>query len=363
MKKKIIIITSIIILFLIIGVICKYIANRNKIEETLVNAETLKLEDIENSEDYQGTLISRQSISLQPQVEGQITSIYVKAGDKVQKGQLLILINPRKQEATLNSYKLKTPSLESDLSTTKIKYDRYKYLYSKKTVSKQDFETAENEYRRAKSALQTNSAQIREQAEQLSYYKIRAPFSGIVGDIPVKTGEYVTPDIKLLSVTQNGKLELNAGISADKIFNLKLGLPVQILDFENNVVAKSKIGFISPFVDPNTQTILIKSYFKNFNGLLKADQSVKMKIIFNTYKGILIPVSSTTFLGGQNFVFVVKNSNGQKTVKQIPITLGELQNGKYIVKSGLKAGDTIVTPGIQKLYDGAHIKIEQDEDR
>ena len=88
-----------------------------------------------------------------------------------------------------------------------------------------------------------------------------------------------------------------------------------------------------------------------------------MKIIFNTYKGILIPVSSTTFLGGQNFVFVVKNSNGQKTVKQIPITLGELQNGKYIVKSGLKAGDTIVTPGIQKLYDGAHIKIEQDEDR
>ena len=93
MKKKIIIITSIIILFLIIGVICKYIANRNKIEETLVNAETLKLEDIENSEDYQGTLISRQSISLQPQVEGQITSIYVKAGDKVQKGQLLILIN------------------------------------------------------------------------------------------------------------------------------------------------------------------------------------------------------------------------------------------------------------------------------
>lgn len=362
MKKKIVIIISVFAVILACTWAYKYITAKEKIEKTIVNTEILKPEEIDNAEFYQGTLISRESVFIQPQVSGQISNIYVKAGDKVQKGTLLILIDTKKQEAILNSYKLKMPSLESDLSTAKIQYERYKELYEKKTVSKQDFENAENEYKRAKSALDTNSAQIKEQTEQLDYHKIKAPFSGIIGDIPVKEGEYVNPATMLLSVTQNERLELNAGISADKIFNIKIGLPVQILDFKNNIITESKIDFISPRVDSSTQTILIKAYFKNINGLLKADQSVKIKIIYSKNKGLLIPVSSTSFLGGQDFAFIVKEKDGEKIVKQVPITLGELQNGKYIVKKGLQEGDEIVTKGIQKLYDEAYITIEQSEE-
>lgn len=361
MRKLIIIIILILVVGLCSAGIYLFKNSHTHIEKTIVNAETLKTEKIENRENYQGVLISRQSVVIQPQVSGQISSINVKAGDRVQKGQILIVIDPRKQEATLNSYQVKQLSLVTAYETAKIQYERYSDLYEKKTVSKQDLENYENEYKKAKSALDENTSQIKEQSVQLGYHKITAPFSGVVGDIPVKIGEYVSPETKLLSVTQNETLELNAGLPANKIFNIKQGLPVQILDFDNKVIAESHLMFVSPRVESGTQTILVKANFKNDGGVLKADQSVKIRVIYNEYEGILIPTTATTFVAGQDFAFVIRNKDGEKVVKQVPITLGELYNGKHIVKSGLKAGDCIVVRGIQKLADETVVEISEDE--
>ena len=132
------------------------------VEKTIVKTEIVKEEEIELYEIYQGYLISRNSVLLHPQVSGQISEIKVKAGDKVNKGDLLIVIDPNKQDAVLNSYKVKQASLQSAYETAKIQYERYKDLYEKKTVSKQDYENYENEYKRAKSALDENIANIKE---------------------------------------------------------------------------------------------------------------------------------------------------------------------------------------------------------
>lgn len=362
MKKNIIIIiTAVLVAGLCCAGIYLFKNSHVEIEKTIVNAETLKTEKIDNAETYQGILISRQSVVIQPQVSGQISSINIKAGDRVQKGQVLIVIDPRKQEASLNSYQVKHSSLVTAYETAKIQYERYSDLYEKKTVSKQDLENYENEYKKAKSALDENTAQIKEQSVQLGYHKITAPFTGIVGDIPVKIGDYVTPQTQLLSITQNETLELNAGLPANKIFDIKQGLPVQILDFDNKVIAESHLMFVSPRVDSNTQTILVKANFKNDGGVLKADQSVKIRVIYNEYDGILIPVTASTFVAGQDFAFVIQDKDGQKVVKQVPITLGELYNGKHIVKSGLNKGDCIVSKGIQKLADETVVEISEVE--
>lgn len=330
-------------------------------EKTIVNAEVLKPVEYDNAQIYQGVLISRQSVFLQPQVSGQIQEINVKAGDKVKAGQLLLVIDPRKQEALLNSYKVKQSALLLNYETAKTQFERYSDLYEKKTVSKQDLENYENAYKKAKSDYETNEAQIKEQSVQLGYHKITAPFAGIVGDIPVKIGDHVTPETKMLSVTQNETLELNVGLPADKVFDIKAGLPVQILDNLNKPAASSTLSFISPRVDSSTQTILTKAIMKNKNGILKADQSVKVRVIYNKKHGILVPVSAKTHLVGQDFVYVVKDENGKQIVKQTPITLGEIQQDKYVVEKGLKEGDCIVIRGIQKLYDGAEVKIEKEE--
>lgn len=360
-KKNIILIT--ILPVLAIAALALLLRDKNDVvpEKAVVYVEILKPQKLENSQLYQGILISRQSVLLQPQVSGQISQINVKAGDRVKTGDLLLVIDPRKQEALLNSYVVKRSALLVNYETAKIQYERYSDLYEKKTVSKQDMENYENAYKKAKSDYETNEAQIKEQEVQLGYHKITAPFSGIIGDIPVKIGDHVTPETKMLSVTQNETLELNVGLPADRVFEIKPGLPVQILDNENKVAASSTLSFISPRVDSSTQTILTKSIMKNENGILKADQSVKVKVVYSNTQGLLIPVSAKIHLVGQDFVYVVKEENGEKVVKQTPITLGKIQQEKYVVTKGLKNGDCVVIKGVQKLYDGAKVRIEKEE--
>lgn len=330
-------------------------------EQVKVNAEIIKPTEFDDAQIYQGVLISRQSVFMQPQVSGQIREINVKAGDKVQKGQLLLVIDPRKQEALLNSYKVKRSSLLLNYETAKTQFERYSDLYEKKTVSKQDLENYENAYKKAKSDYETNEAQIKEQTVMLNYHAITAPFAGTVGDIPVKVGDYVTPEVKMLSVTQNETLELNVGLPADRVFDIKTGLEVQILDKENKPAASSKLSFISPRVDSSTQTILTKAIFKNKNGILKADQSVKVRVVYDKKQGLLVPVGAKIHLTGQDFIFVIKEENGKQVAKQTPVTLGEIQNDKYLVEKGLNSGDFIVTRGVQKLYDGVPVQVESEE--
>ena len=359
-----------------------------------VEAITLKAEPVAQSKIYQATLISRNSVSLQPQVAGQITDIYVKAGDKVKSGALLMLIDQRKQKATLDStradsnavkstitqaqdtlhtFEVQRNGLISNLELNKKLYERYNNLYKKGSVSKQDVEKYTDSFTKANSDLDANTAQIqaqrstiataksnyekslysiREQAMELQYYKITAPYSGIIGDIPVKVGSYVLPTSQLISITQNETLEINVGLPVEKIFELHNGLPVEVLDNNNNVAGKSTISFISPRVSTDSQTILVKAILKNPKGILKADQSVKVRVVYNQSPGILVPANSISHLGGQDFAFLIVHKSKQTFVKQQPIKLGDLEGNKYVVLNGLKSGDQIVSEGIQKLMDG-----------
>lgn len=348
---------------------------------------------------YQATLISRHSVMLQPQVTGQISGIYVKAGEHVKEGQLLVIIDKRKQEAALNSsraeaesskaaisqaesllytYLAQKTAIESNLTLNKKLYDRYTALYAKKSVSEQDVEKYTDAYNKAKSDLDVNAVQIqsqksaiiaaksnyeralsniKEQEVQLQYYKISAPYSGIVGDIPVKIGNQVKQETQLLSITQNNPLELNVGLPAEKVFDIKNNLPVEILDNQGNTIEKSKITFVAPNVDTETQTVLTKAIISNNKGVLKSDQSVKVKVIFNQSPGVLVPTSAISHFGGQDFAYLLDKKGEQYFVKQLPVKLGDIQDNKYIVINGIKSGDMIVSTGIQKLMDGAPVSI------
>jgi len=350
-----------------------------------VQSEIIKNSDILNAEIYQGNLISRRSINIQPQVSGHIAQIYVKAGDRVKAGQLLIEIDKRKQESTLNSSKASYDVAVASLNNLQVQrkillsaydynkktYDRYKILYSQNTASKQDLDKYKDDYTKSKLDLDANDAQIKaqkaeiektgytvkEQSVELEYYKIVAPFSGIIGDIPVKNGSYVTPQDSLLSISQNDRLELNIGLPSEKAFDIKKGLEVEVLDNNAKVVKNSTVSFVSPVVDKDTQTILVKAIIENTDELLKADQSVKTRMIYSQSQGIAIPAAATIDFGGQNFVYVVNHKEKTAFVKQTSVKLGSLQDGKYVILQGLKQGDEVVTAGVQKLMDNAPVMI------
>lgn len=192
--------------------------------------------------------------------------------------------------------------------------------------------------------------------------QVVAPFAGIVGDIPIKLGDYVDSGDDLTTITENNVLEVNLSIPLEKAADLRIGLPVEILNEKGQTETKGEISFISPDVTANSQLVLAKATIKNGSGNLFNRQFVQAKVIWDKRPGILVPSAAISRIGKQNFVFVAQSitdsqsNKPQLIAKQKLVTLGAIQGNDYQVLDGLKAGDKIVTAGILSLRDETPIQ-------
>jgi RND family efflux transporter MFP subunit len=178
----------------------------------------------------------------------------------------------------------------------------------------------------------------------------------MVGDIPVKLGDYVTPTSKLTTLTQNKPLEAYVSVPTERASKLHLNMDIKLLDQEGKPFGDSKVFFIAPSVDEGSQSILVKSLVPNTDGDLRADQLVSARVVWSKDVGLLVPTSAVAHAGNQDFVFIAQADPSQSlTARQIPVKLGDIQGNNYQVLSGLKSGDRIVTSGIQNLADGVPI--------
>lgn len=363
-----------------------------------VKVMAARTQAIKNSSRYVATLDSRRSVTLQPRISGQITKIFVRAGDNVAAGAPLILVDPEQQQAGVEGSAAAARSSQSDLdaaeqqlrsseaerrsklATLRLQqqqYDRYTSLLKEGAVSKQTVD----EYRanldtavadvaasdanikaqaaqvtRGRDNLKQSEATLRQGQMQLGYFQVTSPFAGTVGNIPVKVGDYVSPTTQLINVTQNRPLEVNVAIPSEESSRLRKGMTVELLDEKGAVVGSSRVFFIAPNVDTNNQSILIKALFENPGSRLKADQLVQAQVIWDRKPGLLVPTSAVARVAGQDFVFVVgPGKKGGQVAKQRPVQLGDIQGNSYQVKSGLKPAEKVVVSGLLKLTDGAPI--------
>jgi multidrug efflux pump subunit AcrA (membrane-fusion protein) len=147
---------------------------------------------IDDTSEFVATLRSRDSADIMPQVEGQVTRIFVKAGDRVARGAPLVQIDPAKQQATVRSQQDTRSARVASLALARQQYQRVAALFAEGIASQQDMDQAKAALDSAQAELQAVGAQVREQQEELRYYRVAAPTSGIVGDIPVRVGDRVT---------------------------------------------------------------------------------------------------------------------------------------------------------------------------
>ncbi len=209
----------------------------------------------------------------------------------------------------------------------------------------------------AEAEAQVNDAQV-----QVQDSTIIAPFAGIVGDIPVKIGDYLERGNIITTITQNETLELSQPVPLEVASSLQLGLPVEILDGQGKAITTGQISFISPNVDANTQTVLTKASFPNPNGQLRNQQLVKARVILEENSGVVIPITAVTRLAGETFVFVKgMNEQNQAIAQQKQVQLGRIQGNNYQVLSGLEVGEELIISGIQNLVDGVPIMINATE--
>lgn len=317
-----------------------------------VQVQIAEARRIPDSTEYLSILKSRRSATINPQVEGQVTKIFVKSGDRVKAGAPLLQIDPLKQEATVSGQEAARVAQAANVNYAQISLDRAKKLFEAGVVPKQDLDNAQSSYDAAVAQLKSLQDQVTQQQVQLHYYRVAAPMDGIVGDIPVREGDRVTFTTLLTTVDEPGSLEAYIYVPADRARDLHLGVPVHLVDDAGKAMGEARVGFLSPQVDPETQTVLAKATVENAQGRLRVSQQVRAQIVWGTHDGTVIPILGVSRINGQFFAFLSVKENSGNVARQKLLKVGDTVGNDYAVLDGLKPGDHVIVSGLQFLRDG-----------
>ena len=340
----------------IIGCTQQHAAKAPAFSAMSVKTQIAQLVDIPDSSEYLATLKSRRSAAINPQVEGWITKINVRSGEHVRQGAALIEIDPRVQQASVNSQEAARNAQAATLANALAQYQRAQKLFDAGIIAKQDLDTFRTTYENALAQQKSLDAQVRQQQVQLHYYSVTSPTDGIVGDIPVHVGDRVTTTTLLTTVDQPGNLDAYIYVPIEHSRELRVGEPVSLLDSSGNIIAHSTIYFVSPQVDDATQSILAKAPISNPNRQFRTDEFVSARITWRTTKGLEIPVLATQRINGQFFTFLAANGPKGTVARQQQIQVGNITGNDYVVLGGVKPGDHIIVGGFQFLVDGVSVK-------
>ena len=310
---------------------------------------------VEDASEYVATVKSRHSVTLQPQVEGQITRIFVKSGDRVKAGTPILEIDPLKQAATLSSQEATRKSKLANLEWTRAQLERVKGLAAQGVTSQSDLDQAQTAYDAAQADLASLDAQVKEQEVELRYYSVVAPTAGVVGDVPVHVGDRVTTSTLLTTVDQRTGLEAYVNIPVERAPQVRVGMPVEVLDGSGNVVAATRVTFVSPQVDNTTQSVLVKAAIESPREDVRSSQFVRARVIWSSAPGLLIPVTAVARVSGQFFAFVAEPKDEGLVARQRPVRLGSILGNEYVVLDGIKPGDRLIVSGAQNLADGTSV--------
>ena len=224
-----------------------------------VQIESVKSVPLRDATEYVGVLRSRQSVQIQPLVEGHVSKILVASGDEVRPHTPLIDIDPSRQRAAVSSQQAIHQANVAALDLARKQFARMERLFKRGAASRQDFDQAQNGLQQAEANAAATEAQTRAQAVELHYYRVVAPVGGTVGDIPVRVGDLVTSQTLLTTLDDNSALEAYVDVPLERAATLKMGTRVEIVDVGGELLAPSEVSFISPRADPATQMVLVKA--------------------------------------------------------------------------------------------------------
>jgi RND family efflux transporter MFP subunit len=324
-----------------------------------VQTVTVTLAPVPQSSDYVATIKSRRSATLMPQVSGALTRILVRSGDHVKAGQLLMEIDPRLQLAAVESARATERQKKALYDYNAIEVERQRKLFEAGVTSRDAFDQAQQSFGNTKSDYEAAVELRKTQEEQLAYYHIRAPFDGVVGDIPVHVGDFASPANSpatvLTTVDENKDLEAYIYVPTERAGQVRMGLDVELTDNVGKLIEKTKIDFLSPQVDSTLQGILVKAPVHAAPELLRNAQMIKARVIWSTTPMAVVPVLAVTRQGGQSFVFVAQGKNGSFVARQVAVTLGDTVGNNYSISSGLNAGDKVIVSSTQFLVSGVPV--------
>jgi RND family efflux transporter MFP subunit len=321
-----------------------------------VQTVAVTLSPVPQSSEYVATIKSRRSATMVPMVQGALTQIRVASGDHVRAGQVLMEIDPRMQTAAVASARATERQKKAVYDYNALEIERQRKLFEAGVISRDAYDQARQSHDNAKADYDSAVETRKTQEEQLAYYTVRAPFDGVVGDIPVHVGDLVSPAISsasaLTTVDENKDLEAYIYVPTERSGQVRKGLDVELMDNTGKLLEKTKIDFLSAQVDSTLQGILVKAPVHATPEILRNAQMIKARVIWSTTPMAVIPVLAVTRQGGQSFVFVAQQQNGHFMAHQTGVTLGDTVGNTYSITAGLNVGDRVIVSSTQFLVNG-----------
>lgn len=394
-----------------------------------VRIETATTETVLESSEFIGSLEADGSSTVRSEITGRISQIFVEEGERVTAGTPLVQLNPERRQAdvaavqaAVNSARALQANASAQLEALRAErvaqaadvelqgnnFRRVSGLVEAGALAQQDLDDAQRNREtaiaalnaldrridaaqasldEARSGLEQAQANANRATTDLQDTLITAPFDGVVGNIPVSTGDVVSASDPLTTLTRNQVMTLRLSVPIERAPELSIGQRVELIDANGEVSQGGEITVISPNVEANAQTVGVSASFDNQGGLLRDGQFVQARLIWQEQPGVLVPSSAISRLAGESFIFVAEpaseangdspnggappadaapggppdaaapeNGNGQPLVAvQRQVRLGRLQGNSYQVLDGLEPGELVVVSGVLNLFDGSPI--------
>ena len=313
-----------------------------KKEEALVSVATVQDTIFIHYLEIQGNVDTKENIIVQTEFSGTLTSLTVKAGQRVSKGQILGRVDDGGMSQQL-------ASLENQYSLAKTTYERQKNLWDKKIGSEIQFLQVHTQM----IAAQKGVAQMK---SQLAKTVIRAPFSGTIDEVFVEKGQVVAPSVQgLMRIVNLGSMYVSTSVPESYIGKVKVGDHVEVFLSSLNKTYIGKVRQVGNFINPNNRSFGVEVGLPNPDNLLRPNQVAKLKIIdYINKKVVVVPTNVVQEDGEQNkFIFTVDRSNGKTGIaKKVIVTVGKTSDNVSEILSGLTTQDIIVIEGVNNISEG-----------
>ncbi|MBZ5585656.1 MAG: MdtA/MuxA family multidrug efflux RND transporter periplasmic adaptor subunit [Acidobacteriia bacterium] len=311
-----------------------------------------------------GTVGAFNTVNMKTRVDGPIVAVNYREGQFVNKGQVLVEIDPRPFQVTLEQAQGQLARDQAQLNDAKVNLARYQKLWEEQVIARQQLDTQAASVGQFEGTIQADQAAIDNAKLNLSFTKVTAPLSGRIGLRLVDIGNIVhASDANPLAIiAQMQPIAVLFTIPADNLppvlAKLRAGvkLPVYAYDrADRNQIASGTLLTVDNQIDPNTGTSRLKAIFSNQDNALFPNQFVNCRLLLDTRRGVvLIPVAAVQRGPQGAYVYVV---NPDQTVSMRQITLGTAEGNDQEVTSGVAAGNTVVTDGQDKLLEGAKVQV------
>lgn len=329
----------------------------------LVSVQTLQLANFDHFIELQGKIDAENTSIITPRgAPGQVKAVYVQKGSYVKKGQLLLKLDDAIVRQNVAAALQGIESIKTQLAFAKNIYQRQKNLWDQNIGSEVQLITAKNNVATLENQLKATDENVKIIQEQLNTTNVVSDVDGVANEVNIKVGEIFQGmsglGIAQIKIVNNSVLKVVGNIPENYLTNVTKGTPVETLVQDLNKTFTGKLTFVGASIDPLSRGFIVEAKLPT-DPLIKPNQIALMKIKdYSAANVISIPIGTLQNDENGKFVMVASTEAGKLLARKRPVIVGLINGEMLEVKSGLKAGDVLVTAGFQSLYEGQSITIK-----